>query len=277
LFNAIIFAFLTMRSEMEYGTESHFVTDPRGYRCIVEELVRTNHLGPFLRFRQNVKQVEYNEISKEIHVHTEFHRRYRASWVISTFALGVYRHHQILFSPQLPRWKSEAIMQFQMETYTKLFFNFPEQFWPQDEFLFLASTRRGTFPVWQNCMAKGYFPSAPGRNVLLITVTGQEAKRLDRLTDETIQDEVMQYIQWMFPNQTIPSPTGRVISRWGSDPLFFGSFTNWPMGMTLEGWQNLIAPIYQQRFFFAGEMASVSICFVLVFRNSCEDHARCTG
>ncbi|KNE60213.1 hypothetical protein AMAG_18487 [Allomyces macrogynus ATCC 38327] len=144
-----------------------------------------------------------------------------------------------------------------IEDYQKIFLNFPYQLWSNHTFTLFASERKGYYPIFQNDMAAVYMPKSANGKRNIFKLTGNEAVRPERLTDAQIIDEIMAVLRQMYPKQTIPRPTAAVIPRWKSDPLFHGSFTNWPLGMTVESWENLVAPL-NKRFFFSGEMASMN-------------------
>ncbi|KNE66824.1 hypothetical protein AMAG_11307 [Allomyces macrogynus ATCC 38327] len=242
----------------EYGEDNMFVTDQRGYKFIAEKLLEEAQAKNKVRFNQRVTDVVYDKSG--VTVTTRDGSIYRADYVISTFSLGVYQENEVSFTPPLPEWKTEALFKFRMEIYQKIFLNFPRKWWSNNTFTLFASERKGYYPIWQNVMAPGYFePASDGkRNIIMVTLTGNEATRAERLTNDQIIDEVMAVLRQMYPGQEIPRPTDIVVPRWKADPLFHGSFTNWPLGMTLESWENLVAPL-NKRFFFSGEMASLTM------------------
>ncbi|KAJ3350401.1 hypothetical protein GGF32_004854 [Allomyces javanicus] len=241
----------------EYGEDNYFVTDQRGYKLIAEKLLEESKATTKVHFNKRVTDVAYDKSG--VTVTTRDGCTYRADYVISTFALGVYQENEVKFTPALPEWKTEALYKFHIEDYQKIFLNFPYQWWSNHTFTLFASERKGYYPIFQNVMASGYMPkSADGkRNIFMVTLTGNEAVRAERLTDAQIIDEIMAVLHQMYPKQSIPRPTAAVTPRWKSDPLFHGSFTNWPLGMTVESWENLVAPL-NKRFFFSGEMASLN-------------------
>ena len=59
----------------------------------------------------------------------------------------------------------------------------------------------------------------------------------------------------MFPNITIPQPVDFYFHRWHSDPLFRGSYSNWPANFLPEHSDNLRANVHE-RLWFAGEATS---------------------
>ena len=59
----------------------------------------------------------------------------------------------------------------------------------------------------------------------------------------------------MFPDVDIPDPTDFYFQRWHSDPLFRGSYSNWPAAFLSEHQGNLRANV-DERLWFAGEATS---------------------
>jgi len=64
----------------------------------------------------------------------------------------------------------------------------------------------------------------------------------------------MGVVRSMFPNVTVPEPTDFFFPRWHSDPLFRGSYSNWPPSFFSQHLDNLRANV--GRLFFAGEAMS---------------------
>jgi polyamine oxidase len=58
----------------------------------------------------------------------------------------------------------------------------------------------------------------------------------------------------MFPDLTVPEPTAFFFPRWSNDPLYRGSYSNWPPGFTRQHHANLRAPL--GHLWFAGEALS---------------------
>jgi polyamine oxidase len=64
----------------------------------------------------------------------------------------------------------------------------------------------------------------------------------------------MGVLRQMFPGGNVPEPTDMMTTHWGTEPWTYGSYSNWPVGTTLEMHQNLRANV--QRLWFAGEAMS---------------------
>jgi polyamine oxidase len=176
-----------------------------------------------------------------------------AAYAICTFSLGVLQNEVVAFEPELPDWKQTSIATFQMGTYTKIFLQFNETFWDPDTqfFLYASPTQRGYYPVWQSLTPEGFIP---GSNILFVTVVGRESYRVESQDDEDTKAEILEVLREMFPDVDVPEPTAFMYPRWSLVPWSYGSYSNWPVGTTLENHQNLranIGPLY-----FAGEHTS---------------------
>lgn len=178
-----------------------------------------------------------------------------ADYAINTFSLGVLQHDVVTFDPPLPDWKQKAIATFTMGTYTKIFLQFPTQFWDANTqfFLYASPTTRGYYPVWQSLSGPGFLP---GSNIIFVTVVDQMSYKAERQTDEQTKAEVMAVLRQMFTNITVPDPTAFMYPRWTQEPWAYGSYSNWPPGTTLEMHQNLRANV--GRLWFAGEATSAT-------------------
>ncbi|KAF7361326.1 Amine oxidase [Mycena sanguinolenta] len=175
-----------------------------------------------------------------------------ADYAITTFSIGVLQNDDILFEPPLPTWKQEAIQTMTMGTYTKIFLQFEDKFWFDTQFALYADRERGRYPVWQGLDLENFMP---GSGIVFATVTGDYSQRIERMSDAEVQAEVLEVLRTMFPNTTIPTPTAFFFPRWFSDPLYRGSFSNWPSGFVSPHHTNIRANI-GQRLWFAGEGTS---------------------
>ena len=66
----------------------------------------------------------------------------------------------------------------------------------------------------------------------------------------------MSVLRSMFPNATIPDPETFYFPRWFTNPLYRGSYTNWPPSFYSDHHENLRATV-DQRLWFAGEATSM--------------------
>jgi len=129
-------------------------------------------------------------------------------------------------------WKIAAIYRFDMGAYTKIFLKFPSKFWPVGEgkqFFVYASSRRGYYGMWQS-----FEREYPGANVLLVTVTDDESRRIEQQSDNHTKAEVAAVLRDMFPDADVPAPEeiDIYVPRWWSNRFFKGSYSNWPIGVS---------------------------------------------
>uniref|UniRef100_A0A0E0CCJ2 Amine oxidase domain-containing protein n=1 Tax=Oryza meridionalis TaxID=40149 RepID=A0A0E0CCJ2_9ORYZ len=242
----------------DFGDDNYFVADQRGYESVVHHLAGRylnadksgNIADARLKLNKVVREISYS--STGVTVKTEDNSTYQADYVMVSASLGVLQSDLIEFKPQLPSWKILAIYQFDMAVYTKIFVKFPKRFWPEGagrEFFLYASTRRGYYGVWQE-FEKQY----PDANVLLVTVTDEESRRIEQQPDSQTKAEIMEVVRSMFPDEDVPDATDILVPRWWSDRFFRGSFSNWPIGVSRYEYDQLRAPV--GRVYFTGEHTS---------------------
>lgn len=98
-----------------------------------------------------------------------------------------------------------------------------------------ADSERGRYPVWQSLDHNNFFP---GSGIIFVTVTGDYSLRIESLPDERVQDEVLGVMRTMFPNTTMPEPIDFAFAHWDSDPLYRGSYSNWPSSFVTQHHDN---------------------------------------
>ncbi|KMQ81511.1 flavin containing polyamine, partial [Lasius niger] len=193
----------------------------RGYSAII-----LGEASTFLKLDDNrlllnkkVTEVAYSD--NGVVVYTEDGGCVSAAYAICTLSLGVLQNDVVKFSPKLPRWKETAIEKFSMGTYTKIFFQFNETFWPQDEqyFLYASPTARGYYAVWQSLSTEGFMPNS---NIIFATLTNDESYRVEQQTDEETKQEALEVLRQMFPDKKIGEPTAFMYPRWTKMPWAYG-------------------------------------------------------
>lgn len=199
-----------------YSDVSNLVWDQRGYSIIIQEEAKEflKKNDKRLRLKTTVEGVEYNKDG--VKVTTKNGDCVQADYAICTFSVGVLQNDVVEFKPALPDWKQSAIDQFAMGTYTKIFMQFNESFWDDEtQFLLYADPlERGRYPLFQSLNAKGF---AEGSNILFGTVTGEQAWRVERQTDDETMEQMVEVLQTMFPNKTVPNPTAFTYPRWSTE------------------------------------------------------------
>jgi polyamine oxidase len=79
---------------------------------------------------------------------------------------------------------------------------------------------------------------------------------VNSLTDTEVQAEVMEVLQVMYPNTTIPAPQAFHVGRWNTNTIYRGAYSNWPPSFVNGHAQNLRATV-GDRLWFAGEATSL--------------------
>jgi polyamine oxidase len=167
-------------------------------------------------------------------------------------SVGVLQN-SLQFIPELPFWKKESIFVHEMATYTKIFLKFEHAFWDENEFFIYSSPKRGLYTYWQNFNHSKYFP---GSNVIMVTLTTQWARRIELQPKEVTISQIMTVLREMYGNDENPDyppfPIAYEIPIWYQNEFTFGSYSNWPIGMTPRQKNNLGLNV-ESTLFFAGE------------------------
>ncbi|XVF79652.1 hypothetical protein PTKIN_Ptkin15bG0006100 [Pterospermum kingtungense] len=241
---------------VDFGEREFLVADERGYEYLLykmaEDFLFTSD-GKILDNRLKLNKVvgELQHLRNGVTVKTEDGCVYEANYVILTSSIGVLQSDLISFRPPLPRWKTEAIKKCDVMVYTKIFLKFPYKFWPSGpgkEFFIYAHERRGYYTFWQH-MENAY----PGSNILVVTLTNGESKRVEAQSDEETLKEAMGVLRNMF-GPDIPNATDILVPRWWSNRFQRGSYSNYPMISNNRVLNDIKAPV--GRIFFAGEHTS---------------------
>ena len=175
-----------------------------------------------------------------------------------------------LLRTSLPPTQLKALVHSETGILMNIFLVFREQdrWWGDQEFLLHADPRR-RYPLWLNLMRDKYADArervkrklvaaqqgglaqqhqrasptayasaenmvlAPGLQLLVVSVTDEEAERLEHLTDSQIEQELVD-VYARFPSvkdfvrktkSEVPRPIAIAVPRWRADPLFKGSYS----------------------------------------------------
>ncbi|KAI0049732.1 amine oxidase [Auriscalpium vulgare] len=233
-----------------FSEDNLFAIDSRGFKHLIHAEADTFIVPGQILLNSTVRSIKHSNDGVEVTLVNG--TTLNADYVICTFSLGVLQNDDVVFEPSLPGWKLEAVQSMVMATYTKIFLQFPEKFWFDTQFALYADKERGRYPVWQGLDIEGFFP---GSGVLFVTVTGDYSVRIEALSDDQVQAEVLSVLHAMYPNITFPAPIAFHFPRWHSDPLYRGTYSNWPASFVEGHLTNLRANV-GQRLWFTGEAMS---------------------
>lgn len=255
------------------NSDNNFVYDKRGFRTIVQGSAdEVPDFDDHVLYRQTVTTITYG--ADGVNITTSDNTTIQADFALCTFSIGVLQNTDVVFEPALPDWKKDAIANFHMATYMKIFVQFPEKFWGDTEVsncpspppvpnlaqfsVYADPDERGYYAVWQSFDIPKFYP---GSKLLLVTLTSDQAYTAELQTEAEVTAAIMGVLRSMY-GAAIPEPTAIVIPRWTLDPLFRGTFTNFGAGATPAQQDNIRAALPDpdlpagQRLFFAGEGTS---------------------
>ncbi|KJA15151.1 hypothetical protein HYPSUDRAFT_194639 [Hypholoma sublateritium FD-334 SS-4] len=223
--------------------------DQRGFKALIQ-LEAQDFLTPSqIQLNSVVKNITYSKSGVTVTLTNG--KTLTGDYALCTFSLGVLQNDDVKFQPELPDFKQEAIQSMVMGTFTKIFLKFPKKFWFDTEMGIFADSTRGRYPVWQSLDHPNFFP---GSGILFVTVTGDFSIRIEALSDQKVQAEVMEVVRMMYPNITVPEPSEFFFPRWHTNTLFRGSYSNWPPALSSQHIDNLRANV--GRLYFSGEATS---------------------
>ncbi|EYU43000.1 hypothetical protein ABFS82_14G167800 [Erythranthe guttata] len=241
---------------VDFGEKEFLVADERGYEHFLYKMAESFLSSSYGKITDS--RLKLNQIIRELHhsrngitVKTEDGCIYEADYIILSVSIGVLQSQLISFSPPLPRWKTEAISNIDIMVYTKVFLKFPRKFWPcgaDKEFFIYAHERRGYYTFWQH-MENAY----RGSNILVVTLTNGESKRIEAQSDQETMSEAMEVLRKMF-GPDIPDALDILVPRWWNNRFQCGSYSNYPIYLNHQLIDDIKAPV--GRIFFAGEHTS---------------------
>lgn len=219
------------------------------------DLTLSNGLGNFIKqiVERNQLPVQLNTIVTNINIPedknnfiriiTQDHREYLSKYVLITIPLGCLKAQSIKFTPSLPDWKQNAIDKMGFGLLNKIFLQFPFTFWDEKiKNIFIASNR---------CR---FFICLRHDHMLVLYVTGSLAYELEQQTDEDVIEQTLEDLRRIYSD--IPQPIKWLITRWGSDPFAYGSYSNFKIGAIYETTEELARDCYDRRIYWAGEHAN---------------------
>ena len=233
----------------QWSHENALVIDGRGFATLAREEAKAFVTSNNTLYNSVVSTVKYT--ADLVNITLKNGRTILADYAICTFSLGVLQNNDVKFEPPFPAWKQESIFKFKMATYTKIFLQFPYKFWNDSQFILYADPyRRGYYPQWQSLSEVGFLPNS---NILFVTVVTDQSYVVEAQTNNQTLTEIMTVLKSMY-KINIPEPTNFYYNRWTLNPLYRGSYSNWPTGTSQCQHDNFRRPI--GRLHFAGEAYS---------------------
>jgi monoamine oxidase len=215
------------------------VVFPGGYNQITDGLAKDLDI----RLGVKVEVISYGDDGVDVGTTSG---TFSAGKVIVTFPLGVLKQAVVKFDPPLPESKQGAIDRLAMGVLNKVYLKFPEVFWDKEieGFGYIGET----LGEWNDWLSFVPYIDQP---ILMAFHGGAKGFALEELSDEEIISGAMKTLRVIYGDE-IPEPEGYLITRWGKDPLAFGSYSHIPPFASGDDLDALFEPV-NDLLYFAGE------------------------
>ncbi|TMW84582.1 hypothetical protein EJD97_024907 [Solanum chilense] len=253
---------LDFNGESEYcnfpGDE---ITIAKGYSSIVESLASVLPPGLIQLGRKVSKiewQLETSDGNKPVKLHFSDGSVMYADHVIVTVSLGVLkqgiREDSSLFSPPLPKFKTDAISRLGFGVVDKVFLqltpthhdgvNFPNMMMVFHQSN--AKLKNPKIPLWIRRTTLTH-PVYPESRVVVSWFAGEEALKVETLDDDEIIEGVSITMSEFLSNTKHFKNSikfSKVLKcKWGTDPLFLGSYTHIAVGSSGDDLDAMAEPL----------------------------------
>jgi monoamine oxidase len=164
--------------------------------------------------------------------------------VLTTVSTGILASGEILFTPRLPDWKTEAINGLPMGTENKIGIYFDTDVFGADG--------RGHYSIWNDDgNAAKVDASVMGLNTAAVFVGGRHGIWLEKQGQQACHDFAVDRVADIFGHDIRKHVTRSIVTAWSTEPWTRGS---WACALPGQAHQraNLQRPV-DERLFFAGE------------------------
>ena len=168
--------------------------------------------------------------------------------VLITVSTGILASGEILFAPDLPNWKSEAIYNLPMGTENKMGVHFDVDVFGADG--------RGHYSVWNDDGTTAKVDaSVMGLNCAHVFVGGRYGIWLEKQGQQACHDFAVDRVTDIFGNNIRKHVNRSIVTAWSTEPWTRGSWTCALPGQAHQ--RDKLAHSVDDRLFFAGEATVV--------------------
>lgn len=224
----------------------YLVTDQRGYESVLDNFRDENVPTANIQLNKRVASIDYSADicverclgfclgkSYKAIVTTDDGTEYTAQRVISTVSTGVLEKEYISFTPAL-KYSSASTNPYEMTQYIKIFYQFPIQFWDDEEFVEVALTpeNRGKCHHWQNMEL-----AIPGSVIIRCEIMTEAFESLLDPTTQELSDEtligLLDPLKAVYGDAVVGTPIDIYYPKINKDIDFGnGAYGNWKIGKT---------------------------------------------
>ena len=230
----------------EYGFEDYIFEEGSNY-----ELIMKRYKEIISKVKVNAPIVNVKENKGKIIVKSEKGEEYEGDFVIIAVPVTIIQKKVIEFEAGMISEKQwEAINKIEMGSITKVMLKFSKAFWPKDVLYIVIKG-----------LVKCFWVAGLGekRNVLVGSVSGDEAERIRKIGNEEVIKEILKDLQRNFGEEIVGAYEKGVILDWGKEEYI-------EAGYTYPGMKEVVGVTRQEarkavggnKVYFVGEWASVS-------------------
>lgn len=214
---------------------------PEGYFQIFQQF--SQHIPLYLN--QIVREIDYDADGVTIITQND---TYQAERVVITVSLGVLKSNKILFRPDLPKDKRDAIAQLKMGNYEKLYLLFDKVFWDKDkEWIgMIPNNKEEAYNIFN-------LYKYTQKPILIVFTSGKLARNMEK---GPLTPWVMHHLRQIYGSH-IPEPIKTKRTHWASDPYTLGSYSYLPKDVDKKMIALLATPV-AGKLYFAGEATSTT-------------------
>ncbi|KAE8706532.1 Lysine-specific histone demethylase 1-like protein 2 [Hibiscus syriacus] len=212
-------------------------------------LIKALSDGVPIIYGKTVEAIRYGVEGVEVVVGNQV---FQADMVLCTVPLGVLKRKTIRFEPELPQRKLAAIDRLGFGLLNKVAMIFPHVFWGEelDTFGCLNETsdNRGEFFLFYS------YHTVSGGPVLIALVAGEAAQTFERTDPSLLLHRALSKLRAIYGPKgvDVPDPIQTICTRWGNDPLSYGSYSHVRVQSSGRDY-DILAESVGNRLFFAGE------------------------
>lgn len=233
----------------DFGRDSLFVTDARGYQGIATRIaqpfrdrIRLKHTVRRIQIenaghrRQRIKLfVDDGESQKR-----KGHRRlkvFRCRFLLVTASMGALQSGAVQFYPRLPRRKRQSIDAFEMIAYTPIYIKWPSDFWTSvigdKKYIALAAAHSVGLYMYVLNLHHSHFYGGSLLWRVDVTANREAVKAQYRDRNSTAQ-RIVTELRRYFAN--VPDINGEdiFVAQWTRNKLVRGAYTNYAPGFEAE-------------------------------------------
>ena len=241
------------------NTGDFLVTDREGFvkvvRCLADEFLMEN--DPRVHLNTRVTRIEWSDdcVCATATVGGSSTRTFCGRYAILTFSIGVLQQLEeasLEFSPPLPEETVNAVNSIRMAHYLNIVVEWDTRFWEQDIVFvgYVNETDGRYFPIMQE------LTHVENATVVYVTITDTLADRILRQTEEQNKQEIVAVFNNAYNLALQPfNILSLFLPDWDINTLYFGAYTNIPVGVSNETFAALRKPL-GDRLFISGEGTS---------------------